>query len=143
MNVAAGNFNQQKNDLAAAVSNGQYSTAGSAASQTSTSSTTVNSANYAYGGTYVAEAERRRQLQGHLRPDRRRLPRHLEGQTHPGGSNTGHIDVDSQAQGAKDLNHDGGAFAFKEKGDVDLKGTVSGFIPAIVGFKTRSPTTPA
>ena len=54
MNVAAGNFNQQKNDLAAAVSNGQYSTAGSAASQTSTGNTTVNSANYAYGGTYVS-----------------------------------------------------------------------------------------
>lgn len=54
VNVAAGNFNQQKNDLAAAVSNGQYSTAGSAASQTSTGNTTVNSANYAYGGTYVS-----------------------------------------------------------------------------------------
>ena len=137
MNVAAGNFNQQKNDLAAAVSNGQYSTAGSAASQTSTGNTTVNSANYAYGGTYVSlKLNADGSYKGHLRPDRRRHLDTWEGQTHPGGSNTGHIDVDSQAQGAKDLNHDGGAFAFKEKGDVDLKGTVSGFIPAIVGFKT-------
>ena len=95
VNVAAGNFNQQKNDLAAA---GSY-----------------KGTSDQIGDVYLDT---------------------WEGQTHPGGSNTGHIDVDSQAQGAKDLNHDGGAFAFKEKGDVDLKGTVSGFIPAIVGFKT-------
>ena len=144
VNVAAGNFNQQKNDLAAAVSNGQYSTAGSAASQTSTGNTTVNSANYAYGGTYVSL---KLNADGSYKGTSDQIGDVYldtwEGQTHPGGSNTGHIDVDSQAQGAKDLNHDGGAFAFKEKGDVDLKGTVSGFIPAIVGFKTRSPTTPA
>ena len=137
MNVAAGNFNQQKNDLAAAVSNGQYSTAGSAASQTSTGNTTVNSANYAYGGTYVSL---KLNADGSYKGTSDQIGDVYldtwEGQTHPGGSNTGHIDVDSQAQGAKDLNHDGGAFAFKEKGDVDLKGTVSGFIPAIVGFKT-------
>ncbi|MCO5626195.1 hypothetical protein LF841_30155, partial [Pseudomonas aeruginosa] len=137
VNVAAGNFNQQKNDLAAAVSNGQYSTAGSAASQTSTGNTTVNSANYAYGGTYVSL---KLNADGSYKGTSDQIGNVYldtwEGQTHPGGSNTGHIDVDSQAQGAKDLNHDGGAFAFKEKGDVDLKGTVSGFIPAIVGFKT-------
>lgn len=137
VNVAAGNFNQQKNDLAAAVSNGQYSTAGSAASQTSTGNTTVNSANYAYGGTYVSL---KLNADGSYKGTSDQIGDVYldtwEGQTHPGGSNTGHIDVDSQAQGAKDLNHDGGAFAFKEKGDVDLKGTVSGFIPAIVGFKT-------
>lgn len=131
------NFNQQKNDLAAAVSNGQYSTAGSAASQTSTGNTTVNSANYAYGGTYVSL---KLNADGSYKGTSDQIGDVYldtwEGQTHPGGSNTGHIDVDSQAQGAKDLNHDGGAFAFKEKGDVDLKGTVSGFIPAIVGFKT-------
>ncbi|MBY1013850.1 hypothetical protein ILR34_26060 [Pseudomonas aeruginosa] len=137
VNVAAGNFNQQKNDLAAAVSNGQYSTAGSAASQTSTGNTTVNSANYAYGGAYVSL---KLNADGSYKGTSDQIGDVYldtwEGQTHPGGSNTGHIDVDSQAQGAKDLNHDGGAFAFKEKGDVDLKGTVSGFIPAIVGFKT-------
>ncbi len=137
VNVAAGNFNQQKNDLAAAVSNGQYSTAGSAASQASTGNTTVNSANYAYGGTYVSL---KLNADGSYKGTSDQIGDVYldtwEGQTHPGGSNTGHIDVDSQAQGAKDLNHDGGAFAFKEKGDVDLKGTVSGFIPAIVGFKT-------
>ncbi|HGE2344348.1 hypothetical protein [Pseudomonas aeruginosa] len=137
VNVAAGNFNQQKNDLAAAVSNGQYSTAGSAASQTTTGNTTVNSANYAYGGTYVSL---KLNADGSYKGTSDQIGDVYldtwEGQTHPGGSNTGHIDVDSQAQGAKDLNHDGGAFAFKEKGDVDLKGTVSGFIPAIVGFKT-------
>ncbi|MGU2438542.1 hypothetical protein ACTVZD_32630, partial [Pseudomonas aeruginosa] len=117
--------------------NGQYSTAGSAASQTSTGNTTVNSANYAYGGTYVSL---KLNADGSYKGTSDQIGDVYldtwEGQTHPGGSNTGHIDVDSQAQGAKDLNHDGGAFAFKEKGDVDLKGTVSGFIPAIVGFKT-------
>ena len=113
VNVAAGNFNQQKNDLAAAVSNGQYSTAGSAASQTSTGNTTVNSANYAYGGTYVSL---KLNADGSYKGTSDQIGNVYldtwEGQTHPGGSNTGHIDVDSQAQGAKDLNHDGGAFAF-------------------------------
>jgi hypothetical protein len=53
-----------------------------------------------------------------------------EGRTHPGGSNTGHVDVDSQAQGAQDLNNDGGAFVFKATDDSILSGTITGELPS-------------
>ncbi|HQR59961.1 MAG TPA: hypothetical protein PLH03_01190 [Methylophilaceae bacterium] len=55
-----------------------------------------------------------------------------QGQTHPGSSNIGHVDVDNQAQGAVDLNKDGGAFAFNNAGTYGgtesgtTKGTESG-----------------
>ena len=44
------------------------------------------------------------------------------------GGTTGHVDVDSMAQGAQDLNDDGGAFAFNEWGDFSGKesGSISG-----------------
>lgn len=43
---------------------------------------------------------------------------------HPGGDLMGHIDLDSGAQGATDLNDDGGALAFGV--DIDGEGSVSG-----------------
>lgn len=53
---------------------------------------------------------------------------------HPSGSATGHIDVDTGAQGAQDLNNDGGAFAFNDQGVIvfnqlnpaSLSGTLTG-----------------
>ncbi|HSH49707.1 MAG TPA: hypothetical protein VK991_14115, partial [Halomonas sp.] len=53
-----------------------------------------------------------------------------EGETHKGGSNIGHVDVDSEAQNAVDLNDDGGAFAFKAAGDTTLSGSISGEMPS-------------
>lgn len=43
---------------------------------------------------------------------------------HPGGDLTGHMDLDSEVQGATDLNGDGGALAFTV--DADGEGSVSG-----------------
>ncbi len=137
VNVAAGNFNQQKNDLAAAVSNGQYSTAGSAASQTSTGNTTVNSANYAYGGTYVSL---KLNADGSYKGTSDQIGDVYldtwEGQTHPGGSNTGPHRRGQPGPGRQGPEPRRRRVRLQGKGDVDLKGTVSGFIPAIVGFKT-------
>ena len=39
------------------------------------------------------------------------------GPGHTGGNSTGHIDLDNEAQGAQDLNGDGGALAFNEEGN--------------------------
>jgi hypothetical protein len=55
-----------------------------------------------------------------------------EDQTHPGGSNTGHVDVDDQVQGAQDDLGDGGAFVFTELGDVSLDEIeLTGMLPVI------------
>lgn len=48
INMAAGNFNQQKNDMAAAVSGGREASASSGASQTSTGNTVLNAAFLTY-----------------------------------------------------------------------------------------------
>lgn len=135
-NVASGTYNQQKNDMAAAVSAGAFSTASSTATQSITGNETDNKATLNYGsqkvtlglaagGTYKGKSD---QI-GDVYLDT------WQGEKHPGNNNTGHIDVDSQAQGAKDLNGDGGAFAFKEEGTVGLLGVVTGNIPVVAGFK--------
>ena len=51
------------------------------------------------------------------------------------------MDLDTQTQGGSDLNHDGGALAFKESGDITLKGTVSGRIPVVVTVASNVDTT--
>ena len=48
INVAAGDFNQQKNNLAIAVSNGRIATAGATASQTSNNLSVINEAGASY-----------------------------------------------------------------------------------------------
>lgn len=50
---------------------------------------------------------------------------------HASGVAGGHLDVDSEAQGAVDLNNDGGAFAFGAAGDTVLAGTITGFMPTV------------
>lgn len=136
VNVVVGNFNQQKNDLVVVVFNGQYSIVGSVVLQIFIGNIIVNSVNYVYGGIYVL-------LKLNVDGSYKGIFDQIgdvyfdiwEGQIYLGGSNIGYIDVDSQVQGVKDLNYDGGVFVFKEKGDVDLKGMVFGFILVIVGFK--------
>lgn len=136
-NVASGTYNQQKNDMAAAVSAGAFSTASSTATQSISGNTTNNNATLDYGkekvtlgmgaiGGYKGQSD---QI-GDVYLDS------WQGEKHPGANNTGHVDLDSNAQGAKDLNDDGGALAFNEEGVIGLVGVVSGYIPVVAGFNT-------
>lgn len=136
INIAAGNYNQQKNDMAIASSSSAF-TAGASVNveQKSFGNNTDNLAVLDYGKQYVhlklkadGTYEGVSDQIGDVYLDV------WEGPTHPGGANIGHIDVDSAAQGAVDLNGDGGAFAFNEEGTLGLKGSVSGYIPVVVGF---------
>lgn len=135
VNVTAGNYNQQKNDMAAAVSNGQYTSASGSATQTSTGNVTVNNSTvkteyvqvgmgFAAAGGYAGISDQH----GDTYLDT------WQGETHPGGANTGHVDVDSQAQGASDRLHNGGALSFDEVGVIGLAGFATGYIPVVSGF---------
>lgn len=97
MNVAAGNFDQRKNDLAAM--NIQrpvqaYCRWRRVADRTSASSTTVSSASYACG-TYVSLRKLDLWSGGYGASNRIGdvTPRHLEGQTHQAAAIPSHIDV--------------------------------------------------
>lgn len=155
VNISAGNFNQQKNDMAAAVSETAYvASASVGAEQKLAGNTTNNYATLDYGsvnvnlnmtangsysgggsGSYAGQSD---QI-GDLYPDT-----YSDGQHPNGGGSVGHIDLDSDAQGAQDLNGDGGALAFNEDGTTvfteagttTLGGTVSGSIPVVAGFNT-------
>ena len=136
INVAAGNYNQQKNDMAIASSSSAHTAVASVnVMQKSFMNQTDNLATLEYGkqkvvlglaakGSYEGQSD---QI-GDVYLDM------WEGQNHPGGSNIGHADLDSESQGAVDLNADGGALAFNEAGDIHLGGFVSGFIPTVAGF---------
>ena len=141
INIAAGNYNQQKNDMAIGVSeNALSANANSSISQSSHGNVTKNNATLEYGsaqvslslngtGTYNGQSD---QI-GDVYPDT------WDGNSHPNGSQTGHFDLDTDTQGGSDLNDDGGALAFNEAGTTTLGGSVSGNIPIVVGF--NSPVT--
>ncbi|MGX5217240.1 hypothetical protein [Pseudomonas sp. S9] len=134
-NVAAGTYNQQKNDMAAAVSAGAFSTASSTATQSISGNTTNNKATLEYGSAKVTLGMAA--VGGYKGKSDQIGDVYLdswEGEGHPGGSNTGHVDLDSDAQGAQDLNDDGGALAFNEEGVIGLLGVVTGNIPVVAGF---------
>lgn len=138
INVAAGNYNQQKNDMAIASSSSAHTaTASVDVSQKSFMNETDNLATLAYGKQYVslglsAEGDYTGQSDqiGDVYLDM------WNGENHPQGPIIGHVDLDREAQGAQDLNGDGGALAFNEAGDINLSGSVSGYIPTVVGFNT-------
>lgn len=136
INIAAGDYNQQKNDMAVA-SNEMALSAGAdvTVAQTSQGNVTNNYATLEYGqqqvsltlngsGTYEGQSD---QI-GNVYPDI------WSDAPHPAGSPVGHFDLDTATQGGSDLNDDGGALAFNEAGTVDLDGTVSGYIPVVAGF---------
>lgn len=136
-NVASGTYNQQKNDMAAAVSAGAFSTASSTATQSISGNTTNNNATLDYGSKKVTLGMAA--IGGYKGKSDQIGDVYLdtwEGENHPGGTNTGHVDLDSDAQGAQDLNDDGGALAFNEEGVIGLLGVVSGNIPIVAGFNT-------
>lgn len=170
INLASGNFNQQKNDLAIANSETAYSaTAAVNVTQNLAGNDTDNHATLTYGsaavnlnlaangsytgtgnGSYSGSANGTTKGTsdqiGNVYLDSWSGPRH------PGGTSTGHVDLDSGAQGAQDLNGDGGALAFNnsgtysgsqsgsvgfnEAGTSTLAGSVSGYIPVVTGFNT-------
>ena len=136
MNIAAGDYNQQKNDMAVASSEEAVSAgANVTVAQTSKGNVTNNYATLEYGsqqvslnlgarGTYEGTSD---QI-GDVYPDI------WNGSSHPAGSPVGHFDLDSDTQGGSDLNGDGGALAFNEEGTVALRGVVTGSIPVVAGF---------
>ncbi len=134
-NFAAGNNNQQKNNLSVSVSTGGVGLAMVTSSQESDRNFTLNkgsvvtlrggsefSGTQSLNGSYRGTSD---QI-GNLYVDNwgsgtTGLPNHPTD-----GPLLGHSDFDSAAQGAVDLNNDGGAFAFNEVGSIALSGTFSG-----------------
>jgi len=124
INIAAGDSNVQANQLALASASGALATAtassdqvayGNHTSNEAVRDTIVNTVDVALSGdgsgTYNGTSDQVGDVY---------LDTWDSSATHPGGNNTGHIDVDNQAQGAQDPNDDGGAFLFSEAGVIDL-----------------------
>lgn len=132
VNISAGNFNQQKNDMAAAVSETAYVASASAgAEQKLAGNTTNNYAPLQYGqaqvslnfnttsGTYNGTSTQSNDV----------YPEVWSGGLHNQGATlAGHIDFDDENPAAP------GHFEFAESGNIDLDGTVTGSIPIVVGF---------
>lgn len=133
VNVVAGNNNAQANQLALAENSGVMALATASSSQAVYNNLSVGQGSTEDAsmevtltgtatGTYEGIADQR----GDVYLDT------WEDQTHPGGSNTGHVDVDDQVQGAQDDVGDGGAFVFTEFGDVELDSIeLTGMLPVI------------
>jgi hypothetical protein len=132
VNVTSGNNNQQKNGLAASVATASYASA-------AVSSNQISSGNAVSNAPKVEEgmAEVQISLQGNIRGSLGAVtyqgtgnayqkdnfyPDTWTGSSHPDGSQTGHIDLDSEMQGAVDNPYaDGvGGIAF----DTDEEGTI-------------------
>jgi hypothetical protein len=136
INVAAGVFNQQKNDLATAVSGGYVATATNTTTQNSIGNTTNNNAvlvtsasttiDFDTGnvtGTYTGISDQR----GNQYPEIWTPGNHDGGQE----PQFGHIDLDGEVLGAEDELGNGGALLFDEVGELILGGSVSGSIPLV------------
>jgi uncharacterized protein YciI len=121
VNVVAGNNNAQANQLALAENSGVMALATASSNQSVHDNLSVGqgstegsemevSLSGELSGTYEGIADQR----GDVYLDT------WEEQGHPGGTNTGHVDVDDHVQGAQDDLGDGGAFVFTELGTIDL-----------------------
>lgn len=134
VNVVAGQNNAQANQLALAENSGVMALATASSNQSVHDNVSLGQGSTGEAGipvalsgsatgTYQGIADQR----GDVYLDT------WEDQTHPGGTNTGHVDVDDQAQGAQDDLGDGGAFVFTELGDISLDGIeLTGMIPAVL-----------
>lgn len=133
VNVAAGSMNAQQNSLTAASS----TNAGSA--QASTGGVQQTSGNYVKNLPEIREVAgdiAALDLQFEVDASGLKMdqigdvyPDMWEGETHKGGDNIGHFDLDTETQGGSDLNNDGGALAFSATDDSVLSGTISGSVP--------------
>lgn len=165
VNVTSGNNNQQKNALAASVSTSRYSQASVDSSQYSTGNTTANagyvdsftdtvdvelsgpvSGSYSGGGEGSANLSLTGAVDqmGNVYPDIWRNNANDDPTSaHPTNQPFfGHMDLDTDTQGGRDLNGDGGALAFgytddsaasgplgfRESGDVELMASLSGTV---------------
>jgi len=124
INIAAGDSNVQTNQLALASASGALATATASSNQVAYGNytgnhavrdTIVNTVDVALSGDGSGSYNGTSDQVGDVY-----LDTWDSSPTHPGGNNTGHIDVDNQAQGAQDPNGDGGAFLFSEAGVIDL-----------------------
>ncbi|MCJ8167755.1 hypothetical protein [Atopomonas sediminilitoris] len=132
-NIAAGNYNQQKNDAAIAVSSSaRGATAMSAATQTSAGNSTDNNGTLEYRS--VAGVSLNVGLQGSYEGTSNQTNDvypdiHLDGDHPNGGGLYGHIDYDNQG----DTND---KFEFAEQGTLELAGSASGRLVVVNGFAT-------
>lgn len=115
VNVAAGNFNQQKNDMAAAVAGGGAH-ASADASQSLYGNTTNNNAQINLGtSTQTVSVSMTGTYDGTSNQSNDIYPEVYESGQHPNGTgNVGHIDFDEDDK-----------FAFDEQGDITLAGSVT------------------
>ena len=121
VNVVAGNNNAQANQLALAENSGVMALATASSNQSvhdnlsvGQGSTEDASMEVTLTGSATGKYEGIADQRGDVYLDT------WSGQQHPSGDNTGHVDVDSEAQGAQDDLKDGGAFVFTELGTIDL-----------------------
>jgi len=149
-NVTSGNSNVQKNNMAISVSTSRMSEASVANVQRSAGNSTTNEGRFdvyedttnvtmygsmeggyygwtngSYKGTESGTTHGTSDQIGDLYLDTW-APDSNGGYQHPtDGPATGHVDVDSAAQGAQDLNDDGGALAFTNDGTYEGKSSGS------------------
>ena len=133
VNVVAGNNNAQANQLALAENSGVMALATASSNQSVHDNLSVGQGSTddakmevtlsgSVTGTYDGISDQR----GDVYLDT------WEDQLHPGGSNTGHVDVDDEVQGAQDDLKDGGAFVFTEFGTIDLgEIKLTGMLPVV------------
>jgi hypothetical protein len=186
VNIASGNNNQQKNDLAASVAVARIATATVGLTQTNSGNVTSNLPvsknevqNHAvnlslsagggylggglggYSGSASGTTTGTSDQIGNVYPDIWSGTPQNGGPgdhvVHPGGSPVGHFDLDTQTQGGKDLNNDGGALAFNnsgtysgreggslgfvEAGGIALSGAVTGNLPVVVAVNLNTTNT--
>lgn len=133
VNVVAGNNNAQANQLALAENSGVMALATASSNQSVHDNLSVGQGSTddaemevtlsgSVAGTYEGIADQR----GDVYLDT------WSEEEHPGGGNTGHVDVDSEAQGAQDELDDGGAFVFTELGTINLgEIELTGMLPVV------------
>ncbi|HET7932155.1 MAG TPA: adhesin [Rhodanobacteraceae bacterium] len=145
VNVTSGNNNQQKNSLAASVATTNYAQASVDSSQYSKNNSTSNEGYFDYELTAVGvtltgsvDGSYSGSSQGNAYQANNFYPDTWTGITHTGGSQTGHIDFDGEAQGAVDNPYrDGtiGGLAFDtdsdELGSIALDAVLSGAVYAL------------
>ena len=133
VNVVAGNNNAQANQLALAENSGVMALA------TASSNQSVHD-NLSVGQGSTDDAEMEVVLSGSATGAYKGIADQRgdvyldtwQDQLHPGGSNTGHVDVDDEVQGAQDDLKDGGAFVFTEFGTIDLgEIKLTGMLPVV------------
>lgn len=149
VNVTSGNNNQQKNALAASVATSKYASAAVSSNQQSSGNFTLNApkrdvqydrigislSGRVAGGTvavglggYEGTASGETSSTGDAYQQSNLYADAWQGETHPGGGNTGHIDYDAAAQGAvANPNRPGvGGFAFDTEESGSYEGTEEG-----------------